>query len=448
LGIIIIRSVTALKHEKQKAALSSILAATFLTAMKTVVGLLTGSLGIMSEALHSLLDLLATVITFFAVRFSDKPADSAHHYGHGKMESFSALIETVLLLATCVWIIYEAVEKLFFNKGAEMTGALWGALVMGVSIIVDSTRVKILKRAAKKYGSQALEADALHFSSDIWSSSVVLLGVACVGAGQYFHIPALKYADPIAALGVALLVIKISIKLGKETIDVLLDTAPKGMKEQIEKEIADIPNVIEIGAVRIRPSGAVSYIEITVGVDSLQDHTGVHGIVTEIRERVAAKIPRSDIVVSTYPIDAVGPADDRLNSKLERIVGQFPCCRNIHNVHVYELGGKKKITAHVELLENLPLNAAHELSHQIAGKIGEKIQDVDSVSIFFERAERETTIEDVTDSQPDMAAQIGRSVRGIDDSVDCHDIRLYKTGEEVSAFLHCGIRGEFTVDKL
>lgn len=295
--------------DKQKAALSSVFAAVFLTSMKIVVGIFTGSLGILSEALHSALDLCAAVITFFAVRLSDKPADSEHHYGHGKIESFSALIETILLFITCSWIIYETVEKLFFGKSVELVGIQWGVLTMIISIVVDASRVKVLKQAAKEHGSQALEADALHFSSDIWSSSVVIGGLVCVWIGDYFNIHVLKYADPIAALGVALLVIKVSIKLGKETIDVLLDTAPKGMKEMIKNEISKITGVLQITEIRIRPSGAVQYININVGIDPNQSQRTVHTMVHEIRETISVKIPRCDIVVSTFPVDAVGSAD-------------------------------------------------------------------------------------------------------------------------------------------
>ncbi|EGW38181.1 cation diffusion facilitator family transporter [Desulfosporosinus sp. OT] len=295
--------------DKQKAALSSVFAAIFLTSMKIVVGIFTGSLGILSEALHSALDLGAAVITFFAVRLSDKPADDEHHYGHGKIESLSALIETVLLFITCGWIIHETVQKLFFGKGVELVEIQWGVLTMLISIIVDASRARVLKQAAKEHGSQALEADALHFSSDIWSSSVVVGGVVFVWMGDYFNIPVLKYADPIAALGVALLVIKVSFKLGKEAIDVLLDTAPEGMKEIIEMEISKISGVLQINEIRIRPSGAVRYVTVNVGIDPNQSQRTVHTLVHEIRKTISMKIPRCDIVVSTYPIEAVRSAD-------------------------------------------------------------------------------------------------------------------------------------------
>lgn len=434
--------------DKKKAALSSVYAAVFLTAMKIVVGIFTGSLGILSEALHSALDLCAAVITFFAVSFSDKPADSKHHYGHGKIESFSALIETVLLFLTCGWIIYEAVEKLFFDKGVALTGVQWGVLTMIISIIVDVSRVKVLKKAAKEHGSQALEADALHFSSDVWSSSVVIAGLVFVGIGDYFNFPVLKYADPIAALGVALLVIKISIKLGKETIDVLLDSAPKGMQEMVEKEISLITGVLQITDIRIRPSGAVLYIHINVGIAPNQSNRNVDRMVREIKEKILEKIPRTDIVVSTFLVEAVGVRDVGIDDILGKIISLIPICTNIHNIHFYEIEGKKKITAHIELKENLSLKDSHALSHQIGDLVMEAIPDIDNVNLYFECEEKEVRAEDITEEQHEIVDNIRGIVSKIIDSVDCHDIKLYSDGKKVSTFLHCGVKGDFTVDEL
>ncbi len=434
--------------DKQKAALSSVFAAVCLTAMKIAVGIFTGSLGILSEALHSAIDLFAAVITLFAVKISDKPADSEHHYGHGKIESFSALIETVLLFITCGWIIYESVEKLFFGKAKELMGVQWGVLIMIISIIVDSSRVKVLKKVAKQYGSQALEADALHFSSDVMSSSVVIAGLICAGIGDYLKMPVLKLADPIAALGVAILVIKVSIKLGKETIDVLLDTAPKGMREMIEQETGSIDGVLQVAEIRIRPSGGTQYIHLSIGVEANESHRNVHNIVHEIREKISKKILRSDIVVSTFPVEAVNITDLSINHVLEKIVLQFPGCLNVHNVHVYEVEGRKNITAHIEVKENLVLKDSHELSHQIENMVQNEIKNVDNVSLYFERFEQEEQTEDITEMHHDIIGIIEDAVNKIIDNVDCHDIKLYRNGKKISVFLHCGIRGDFTVDRL
>ncbi len=171
-------------REKHSAALTSLLAAIGLTAFKVVVGVLTGSLGILAEAAHSALDLMAAGMTLFAVRFSSRPPDRTHLYGHGKVENLSAMFETVLLLATCAWIVWEAVHRLLFHE-VKVEVNLWSFAVMGTSIAIDVSRSRVLARAAKKFNSQALEADALHFQTDVWSSAVVILGLICVKIGEW-----------------------------------------------------------------------------------------------------------------------------------------------------------------------------------------------------------------------------------------------------------------------
>src|SRR5215813_6683241 len=172
-------SSAAMQAEKRSVAGNSVLAAIAITTLKIVVGFSTGSLGILSEAAHSGLDLIAAIITFFSVRVSDKPADADHQYGHGKVENFSAFIETGLLLLTCLWIVYEAVRRLFFRH-VEIEPTIAAFLVMFFSMAVDFWRSRALTRIAAKYDSQALQADALHFSTDIWSSGVVVLGLGLV----------------------------------------------------------------------------------------------------------------------------------------------------------------------------------------------------------------------------------------------------------------------------
>jgi len=191
-----------MRAEKRSAAGTSVWAAVVITGLKIVVGITTGSLGILSEAAHSGLDLVAAILTFFSVRVSDKPADAEHQYGHGKVENFSAFVETGLLLLTCIWIIYEAVIRLFFRR-VEIEPSIAAFAVMLFSMGVDWWRSRILGRIATKYDSQALEADALHFSTDIWSAGVVVFGLALVLAGRTYHIWWLRDSDPIAALIVA-----------------------------------------------------------------------------------------------------------------------------------------------------------------------------------------------------------------------------------------------------
>ncbi len=293
---------TQAQEEKRSAALSSVVAAVALTSFKIIVGLLTHSLGILAEAAHSALDLVAALMTFFAVHVSDKPADTEHHFGHGKVENLSALFETLLLLATSAWIIYEAVQRLFFES-VEVEISIWSFIVMGTSIIIDYTRSRILYRAAKKYNSQALEADALHFSTDIWSSSVVILGLIGVMVARF--VPGLNWmsqADAIAALVVALIVIYVSGELGYRTIQALLDTAPKGMTEQIISKVDAMKGVCECHAVRIRPSGARWFVDLHVRMDGNTTLNESHAMTKKIEREVQKILPQSDVTVHVEPL--------------------------------------------------------------------------------------------------------------------------------------------------
>ena len=213
--------------EKSRIAFISILAAVFLTSFKLLIGFATGSLGILSEALHSGLDLVAALITFFAVRAADKPADRDHNFGHGKIENYSALIETFLLVITCGWIIYEAIHRMITGK-THIEITVWSFVVIATSIVVDISRSRALYKVAKKHESQALEADALHFSTDIWSSAVVLVGL--IGVSFKFN-----FADPVSALIVAVIVLTVSYRLGKRSFDALIDRAPRGLTEMITR---------------------------------------------------------------------------------------------------------------------------------------------------------------------------------------------------------------------
>src|SRR6266849_4131926 len=226
----------SMRAEKRAVAGNSVLAAFAITALKIVVGFTTGSLGILSEAAHSGLDLIAALVTFFSVRVSDKPADADHQYGHGKVENFSAFIETGLLLMTCAWIVYESIRRLFFHS-VEIEPSVAAFLVMLLSITVDAWRSRALGGIAAKYDSQALEADALHFSTDIWSSGIVVIGLFLVMFGRIYGIDWLRDADPVAALFVAGVVVYVSSRLARRTIDGLLDAAPAGVRSQILERI-------------------------------------------------------------------------------------------------------------------------------------------------------------------------------------------------------------------
>jgi cation diffusion facilitator family transporter len=288
--------------EKKRVAFISVLAAIFLTGFKLIVGIMTGSLGILSEALHSGLDLVAAVITYFSVRISDKPADKDHNYGHGKIENFSAFIETILLLITCAWIIYEAVERLTTGQ-THIEVNIWSYIVVVSSIIVDITRSRALYKVAKKHNSQALEADALHFSTDIWSSAVVLFGLICANFGFFF-------ADSVAALVVALIVLFVSYKLGKKAVDVLLDKAPQDTVAKVQQVLAGFPEVKHFHSLKVRTAGADTFIKFNIHVNPDSKLKEVHELCDKIEKELNAIIPRSEVYIHAEPQDACHIKDE------------------------------------------------------------------------------------------------------------------------------------------
>lgn len=276
--------------KKSKVASISVMAAVVLVSMKLLVGVATGSLGILSEALHSALDFLAALITWVSVKLSDKPADSDHNFGHGKIENFSALLEALLLLATCAWIVYEALSRLF-SGNTHIDVGVWSYVVVIASIAIDSWRSRELMRAAKKYKSQALEADALHFSTDILSSFVVLLGLVCANFGYFF-------ADSVAALGVALIVIWVSLRLSMRAVNSLLDKAPEGLHESVEKIISGVDGVVCLHDLRVRSVGPEYEIDVNVHVDPKLSLVDAHDISERVERAVSQKL--GNIIINVH----------------------------------------------------------------------------------------------------------------------------------------------------
>ncbi len=350
-------------REKGIAAASSVIAAIFLTSMKLVIGLMTGSLGILAEAAHSGLDLVAALITFFAVRVSDRPADESHLYGHGKVENLSALAETALLLITCVWIIYEAFDRLFVHTTA-VDPSIWAFLTMGVSIVVDFSRSRMLARAAKKYNSQALEADALHFSTDIWSSSVVIVGLGLVKFGELTGQQAVFVrADAAAALVVALIVIYVSVRLGKRTVDALLDRAPSGLAARIMEAVSRIDGVRGVIQARVRGSGNQVFVDLRVAVPRHLSFEESHAVTSHVQEAVRALAPDADVVV-----DAVPTAEDEgLLEKIEAVAegAHF----DVHNITTHMTRSGVWVDLDLEVDPSITFERAHAMATDLETRL-------------------------------------------------------------------------------
>ena len=424
------------RKEKRAAAGNSVLAALALTGMKLVVGLLSGSLGLLAEAAHSGLDLVAALVTFVAVSVSDRPADEAHPYGHGKVENFSALIETVLLFLTCTWIIYEAVQRIFF-RSVEVDPSFWAFLVVIISIGVDVSRSKMLYRAAKKHQSQALEADALHFSTDIWSSTVVLGGLVLVWLGKKIfpgHAGVLNQADAVAALGVAFIVLFVSYRLGKRTIDVLLDRAPEGLKEKIAVAADEVEGVITIGKIRLRRSGALVFVDMTIEVDRTLSFERTHAIAEDVEARIQAIIPGSDVVIHTDPRESERETmARRIRTIAER--NQIP----VHNISVHEDHGEIHIDLHLEVDDHLLLHQAHDLASHVEKDLRADIPAIRRVNTHIEsRGTGVGSGPDITAEQGPLVERVRKITDGVVGRACCHDILIRRQGDWFAVSLHCG----------
>ncbi|CAK7041613.1 MAG: Ferrous-iron efflux pump FieF [Desulfovibrio sp.] len=347
--------------EKNRAALTSLWAAFALTAVKLAVGLHTNSLGILSEALHSGLDLLAAAMTLAAVRVASRPADARHPYGHGKIENLSALAQTLLLLLTCFWVVHEGVDRLLAGA-SPVTPSLWGVGVMTLSIIIDVNRVRVLRRVAKKYKSQALEADALHFSTDILSSAVVLAGVLAVWLASALNIPGpmhdmLIQADTVAALIVAIIIFRASVRMARQAVDILMDSGSMREQQAIIKAVGRVPGITNVRDVRLRTSGPTSFVDLTVGVEPGIQVSEGHKLAHAAEEAVASVLDDADVTVHVEPYSA---DDDRHCDPFVQV--QHTAWKHalaVHNVHILRSAGNCFIELHVELPGKMSFVQAH-----------------------------------------------------------------------------------------
>ncbi|HLV88090.1 MAG TPA: cation diffusion facilitator family transporter [Candidatus Sulfotelmatobacter sp.] len=432
----------SMRAEKRTAAGNSVFAALVITGLKVLVGVTTGSLGILSEAAHSGLDLIAALVTLFSVSVSDKPADADHQYGHGKIENFSAFVETGLLLLTCGWIIYEAAQRLFFRR-IEIEPSAAAFAVMLISMAVDWWRSRVLGRIATKYESQALEADALHFSTDIWSAGVVVLGLLLVLAGRAYRIEWLKDSDPIAALFVAGVVISVSWRLARRTVDALLDAAPAGVRSQIQDAVARVDGVLEVDRVRIRRAGNRYFADLNIGLARTVTFQRSGQLVEAVSEAVHHILPDADVTVQSLPraqrseniFDRIRAAAARRNL-------------NVHDISVQDLAGQLHVEQHVELDERMSLKEAHD---QVTDLEADMRRDVPEISDILTHIESEpATIETSEELLNDK--ELERRLRAVaaqfPELQDVHDFVFKRVRGRLFVSCHCTLSDDLSLARV
>src|ERR687887_2099291 len=373
---------------QRRTALVSVAAAAALIARKLVTGLATHSLGLISEAAHSGTDLVAALLTFFAVGVAARPADTGHAYGHGKAEHLAALAEGAILVLASLVIAERSIARLVGSTPARVHAPWYALAVIGVVLVVDLTRTAVSVRAARRYGSAALSSNALHFASDFAGSAAVLVGLVLVRAGH-------PRADAVAALFVAVLVLVAAGRLMRRNVDVLMDGAPAEAQEAARAAIAGVEPAVELRRLRMRQAAGRHFADVVIGVPPGAAVAQGHAAADAVEEAVQRALPESDVVVHVEP----ETRDVALRERAQAAASRVARVREIHNVSVLNVDGRTEISLHLKLPGDLSLDEAHAVASEVEDAIADALPDVDAVQTHLE---------------PLAETAVGREPRGAD----------------------------------
>jgi cation diffusion facilitator family transporter len=427
---------TDIQNEKVKVATISIAASVGLAVLKLLVGLSTNSLGILSDAMHSGLDIISALMTLYAIRMTIKPPDLSYTYGYAKVESIASLSEIILLFGVAAWIFYEAIERIFF-KSIQPEITVLSFAIMFLSIAVDFGRSKSLYRVARKYGSQALEADGLHFKTDMLSSSIVIVGLSLI---LLLKIP---NADAFAAVTVAGMIIYTSLGLGRRTLDVLLDKAPKGAHQRILETVSGLEGVNKAHNIRIRNVGSETFVDMRIEVPRTYTHDRAHRVATAVEERVRESLPNSDILVH---VDAAESSDETITDRIRLVAAETEGIRNVHSIYLSSISSssskseraigdrelvrkapEKRLPLHlyldVQMDDSLDLETAHKVIDNFEKRLKDEIVLLERITTHIEiEPSKDATIGTEKNINQSYLDQIRNAALSIDRVVDCRDI--------------------------
>jgi len=419
-------------------------------SLKIFLTVATGSLGVLSEALHSSLDLVAAVITYLSVRVSDRPADADHTYGHGKVENFAAFAETGLLLLTALYVIWEAMQRLFFRE-VHVRPSLLAIGILLVALVIDVVRARALTRVAREYSSEALEADALHFSTDVWSTLVVILGIAAVWVGERTGVAWLRYADPLAALAVAAVVIWVAAQLGRRTLDALLDAAPQGLQQRVARAVEELDGVLASERVRVRRAGNRHFVDVTISVPRAASFEQVHAISDAVERRVAEIVP-ADVMVHMEPRAQPG----------EHLFDAIRAAAQRHGLAIHELSANQLdahlfIELHLEVDEQLSLREAHRratiLEEEIrqlsalgpGGGPRDAVINIHIEPLGTNIPTGDQAVVEMRDLARDVETFVNELRQEFHELADCHEVRVRQVERKILVSCHCTMDGNLPI---
>jgi cation diffusion facilitator family transporter len=358
---------------RRRTAMLSVAAAAFLVAVKLVTGLATGSLAFIAEAAHSGTDLVAALLTLFAVQVAVRPPDRDHQYGHGKAEHLAALGESAFLMLVSLVIAYASVRRLIDGGGHDIDVTWWAFTVLAVVIAVDASRATISYRGSKRYNSPALAANALHFASDLAGSVAVVVGLVLVSAGEH-------WGDSVAALFVAVLVVLAALRLAKQSVDVLMDRTAADADERIREALSQLDEQVEVRRVRVRHAAGRHFVDIVVGVPLDSGVSQAHALADRIEELVERALGGADVVVHVEPAEAEGSVRERATAAASAI----PEVREVHNVRVMRLPEGYELSLHVKLPRELSLEQAHNAVERLEQRVREEVPELQYVHTHIE----------------------------------------------------------------
>jgi cation diffusion facilitator family transporter len=419
---------------KERVAIVSALASCSLAAAKFVIGVMIGSLALISDALHSLIDLGATLVTWYAVRVGDKPPDAQHHYGHGKVENVAAFAETALLLLLAGGITVEAVKRLT-EGGSPVTFSIIPFIVLGTEMAINAWRARALWKASKEHGSQALAADALHFASDFFGSIPVIVGLILAAYGY-------AWGDSAAALVVAVAITILALRMGRRTIEALVDTAPAGDTERVEAALHAVPGIVGLERVRLRKVGPRYFIDIGVQVPRTYALERVASLKVNIDRKLNALLGDADVTVTTTP---VALSDETVLQKINVIARNSALA--VHHVTVQNLQDKLAVSLDLEVDGHLSLGAAHEIADRLERAIEDELGNGVEVETHIEPLQ----VTDLSGRDAPLArvreieAALGEIAEAIGTIRDVHDVRVRETADGEMVNFHCRVEPAQTV---
>jgi cation diffusion facilitator family transporter len=423
-------SKTDIDRKKLRIAYASMYAAIFIVTIKFLATWLSGSLAVLSELFHSSIDLIACVATIISVKISARPPDEDHNYGHEKVESFSALFQVIILIIMCAYLIYEAIHRLIYPP--EISINIFTFSVIIICIAIDFSRSRALKRVAKETNSQALEADSLHFTSDIFSSIVVLISMVLT----YFSIS--READAVSAILVSILIIITTFRLSKRAIDALMDRVPAGLRDKLTYESEKIQGVEGVKNLRIRSTGSKIFIDLTILIARTKLFSQVQEIMDNVERKIKEISPLADMVVHSEPIET---KDETINEKIRMIVNNsgFKC----HDIFSHKIKDDIITELHVEIDDTNDLGQAHKKISLLEEKIKQEIPIVSKTIIHLDEPSEilyDTT--DITYKSNELIKNINNILNEYKEIKSYGDMEVVNTNGKIRVSLSC----EFGID--